>query len=136
MADPPLRAVAGTHPYLLPLGRRIPGPNGKFGGAIVATVIPDELRDVFRAADIGESGVVTVFHRDGFVVFREPSQKDPMAKLPRDDPLFEAARSIGANDVYRGEAAPNGPMLRTAYRSLAEARSDRRRFVRRGGAAA
>ena len=120
VADPPFRAVAGVHPYLLPFGRRILAPNGKFGGAIVATVIPDELRDVFRAADIGERGVVTVFHRDGFVVFREPSEQDPIGEVAARQPLFEAARNIGVNDVYRGQAAPNGPMLRTAYRSLAD----------------
>ncbi len=120
VADPPFRAVAGVHPYLLPFGRRILAPNGKFGGAIVATVIPDELRDVFRAADVGDRGLVTVFHRDGFVVFREPSERDPIGEVAAKQPLFEAARNIGVNDVYRGPAAPNGPMLRTAYRSLAD----------------
>ena len=83
-------------------------------------MIPDELRDVFRAADIGEHGVVTVFHRDGFVVFREPSEQDPIGEVAARQPLFEAARNTGANDVYRGPATPNGPMFRTAYRSLAD----------------
>ena len=118
VADPPFRALAGVHPYLLPIGRRLPSANGRFAGAIVATVIPDELRDVFRSVDIGAGGVVTVFHHDGFVVFREPSQKDPIGESAARQPLFEAARTTAANDIYRGPASPNGAMLRTAYRSL------------------
>jgi signal transduction histidine kinase/CheY-like chemotaxis protein len=119
-ADPPFRALAGVHPYLLPIGRRLPSANGRFGGAVVATVIPDELRDVFRSVDVGEHGMVTVFHRDGFVVFREPSQKDPIGEIATQQPMFEAARTTGANEIYRGVATPNGAMLRTAYRALTE----------------
>jgi len=118
VADPPFRALAGVHPYLIPLGRRLRSSNGGFGGVIVATVIPDELRDVFRSADIGEHGVVTVFHRDGFVVFREPSREDPIGEVASRQPLFEAARVTPATEVYRGPATPNGSMLRTAFRSL------------------
>lgn len=121
VADPPFRALAGVHPYLIPLGRRLPAmTNRGFGGIVVATVIPDELRDVFRSADIGEQGVITVFHRDGFVVFREPSREDPIGEVAARQPLFEAARVTPATDVYRGPAVPNGSMLRTAYRSLSD----------------
>jgi hypothetical protein len=118
VADPPFRALAGVHPYLIPLGRRLRASNGGFGGVIVATVIPDELREFFRSADIGKEGVVTVFHRDGFVVFREPSREDPIGEVASRQPLFEAARVTPATEVYRGPATPNGSILRTAFRSL------------------
>jgi signal transduction histidine kinase/CheY-like chemotaxis protein len=118
VADPPFRALAGVHTYLIPLARRLPTPNGGFGGIIVATVIPDELRNVFRAPDLGAQGVVTVFHSDGFVVFREPSRTDPIGEAAARQPLFEASRHTDTNDVFRGRASPGGVMLRTAYRTL------------------
>ena len=118
VADPPFRAVAGVHTYLIPIGRRLTTPNGAFAGIIVATVIPDELRSVFRAPDIGADGIVTVFHRDGYVVFREPSQQDPIGEVATDQPLFRASRRTNTNEIFRGRATPNGVILRTAYRSL------------------
>jgi signal transduction histidine kinase len=120
VVDTPFRAVTGVHPYLIPLGRRLPAANGGFGGAIVATFIPDELREVFRSADIGEHGMITVFHRDGFVVFREPSQEDPIGEVAARQPLFVAAQRTGAKEIFRGPASPTGNILRTAYRPLPE----------------
>ena len=35
VTDTPFRALVGSHPYLIPLGRRLPGARGGFGGMIV-----------------------------------------------------------------------------------------------------
>jgi signal transduction histidine kinase/ActR/RegA family two-component response regulator len=120
VADPPFQAVAGRRGYIIPFGRRLSGRNGAFDGIIVATFIPDELREVFRSADVGKRGVVTVFHRGGFVVFREPSDKNPIGQVATTQPLFEAAMRAGGNGVFRGRADPNGPILRTVFRALPE----------------
>ena len=50
--------------------------------------MPNALRQVFRAVDVGDAGMVTVFHRDGFVVFREPSDTNHMGERAARDPLF------------------------------------------------
>jgi len=118
VADTPFRAVAGRPGYLIPLGRRLSAPAGAFRGIIVATFVPDALRGVFRSADVGANGVVTVFHRDGIIVFREPSERNPIGEVATSEPLFEAAMRTGGNGLYRGPAAPNGPMFRTAFRAL------------------
>jgi hypothetical protein len=78
VADAPFRAVANNRMYVIPLGRRLLAPNGTFGGIVVATFLPAELHAVFRAADVGAQGMVTVFHRNGFVILREPSTNDPI----------------------------------------------------------
>ena len=127
VADPPLRAAA-THPYLLPLAANS-WPDGKFG-AIVATVIP------MSCVTCSCGGHWRV--RRGHCLssrrirrFPQPSQKIDR-RSRRGQPLFEASRSIGANDVYRGQA----PGLMSHGVSLVGgSRSDRRRFVRRGRAA-
>ena len=118
VADTPFRTVAGRRQYMIPLGRRLTAPGGGFGGIIVATFIPDELRAVLRSADVGAKGVVTVFHRDGIVVFREPSAKNPIGEVATTEPLFEAAVRNGGNGMYRGRAEANGPMFRTAFRAF------------------
>ena len=120
VADPPFQAIAGRRGYIIPFGRRLSTPSGAFDGIIVATFIPDELREVFRSADVGSRGVVTVFHRDGFVVFREPSDKNPIGQLATTQPLFEAAMRAGGNGVFRGRANPNGPVFVTVFRALPE----------------
>jgi signal transduction histidine kinase/CheY-like chemotaxis protein len=118
VADTPFRTVAGRIQYMIPLGRRLSGPGGAFRGLLVATFIPDELREVFRSADVGAAGVVTVFHRDGFIVFREPSGNNPIGEVATTQPLFEAALKTGGNGAYRGPAEANGPIFRTAFRAL------------------
>jgi signal transduction histidine kinase/ActR/RegA family two-component response regulator len=120
VADAPFHTIAGRPGYIIPFGRRLSAPNGAFHGIIVATFVPDQLREVFRSADVGNRGVVTVFHRDGFVVFREPSDRNPIGQVATTQPLFEAAMHAGGNGVFRGRAEPNGPILRTVFRALPE----------------
>jgi signal transduction histidine kinase/CheY-like chemotaxis protein len=118
VADTPFRTVAGRLQYVIPLGRRLSAPDGQFRGIIVATFIPDELRDVFRSADVGAMGVVTVFHRDGFIVLREPSGENPIGQTATTQPLFAAALRATGSGAFRGPLEANGPIFRTAFRGL------------------
>jgi signal transduction histidine kinase len=120
VADPPFRTLTGDRPYVIPLARRIPNKQGGFGGVIIATFLPFQLREVFRAADVGMNGMVSVFHRDGFVVLREPSQENPIGEVAARQPLFEAASRTDTSEVFRGRAVTNGLMLRTAYRPITD----------------
>jgi len=118
VADTPFHTVAGRLQYMIPLGRRLSSPGRGFQGIIVVTFIPDELREVFRSADVGGKGIVTVFHRAGFVVFREPSGQNPIGEVAKTEPLFQAALASGGNGMYRGPAGPSAPIFRTAFRAL------------------
>ena len=120
VADPPFQSLTSDRSYLIPLGRRIRGPHGEFAGIVVATFRPDELRQFIRRADIGKEGMISVFHRNGFVVLREPSSENPIGETALHKPIFEAAARTDTVGTFRGRAVPNGPMLRTAYRSLPE----------------
>ena len=120
VADPPFKSLTSDHSYLIPLGRRLRGPHGEFAGIVVATFRPDEVRQFIRRADIGQEGMLSVFHRNGFVVLREPSSENPIGETALHKPIFEAAARTDTIGTFRGQAAPTGPMLRTAYRSLPE----------------
>jgi signal transduction histidine kinase len=120
VADTPFRSITSDHAYLIPLGRRLRGPHGEFAGTVVATFRPEELRRVFRSADIGKEGRISVFHHDGIVVLREPSGSNPIGEDATREPLFKDAARADTTTTIRERAASSGPVLRTAYRSLPE----------------
>jgi len=120
VADPPFRSLTSDHSYLIPLGRRITGPHGEFVGTVVVTFRPEEVRRMLRGADVGKEGMITVFHRDGFVVLREPSGKNPIGEDASHNPLLAASLHADTLKTVRGPAVPNGAVLRTAYRPLTE----------------
>jgi signal transduction histidine kinase/ActR/RegA family two-component response regulator len=120
VADPPFQSVTSDHAYLIPLGRRLRGPHGEFAGVVVATFRPDEVRQFVRGADIGKEGMISLFHRNGFVVLREPSTENPIGENASHAPIFEAAATTDTLTTFEGRAVPNGPVLRTAYRPLPE----------------
>src|SRR5581483_9882647 len=113
--DTPFLSVIGPPVYLMPIGRRLVGPDGAFGGIVVATFTPSVAIPVFKSADVGAHGVITVLHPSGVVLFREP----PAAAAPTAEefvtvtqasmsPPLSVAVSLARLDVlaeWRREAA-------------------------------
>ena len=122
IADTPFRTVVGDRQFVVPLGRRLVSARGTFDGIVVASFIPDSLREFFRTVDVGSDGAVAVFHRGGVVLLREPSTRNPLGDEATGHPLFEAAQRLGGVGVHRGRVQPDAPVLRTAFRSLPEQR--------------
>ena len=118
VADTPFRTVAGTPGFVIPLGRKLTTPAGAFDGVVVASYTPDSLRAFFRTVDVGRWGSVTVFHDAGAVLFREPSDRNPLGDVATSSPLFAAAKRVGGRGLYRGRAEADAPMLRTAFHGL------------------
>jgi len=116
--DRPFRTISTPVMLVIPLGRRLTAPAGEFDGAIVATLVPEALRDVFRQVDVGRGGLAWVFHPDGVIVLREPSPISRIGEAAGGNPLFDAARRGGASGVHRGRLAPEGPTLVSAWRAL------------------
>ena len=120
VADRPFRVLGPSRRMTIPLGRRLTSADGAYAGAIVATLLPDELRGVFRDADVGPGGLIWIFHPDGVIVLREPSEANRMGEAAVGNPLFEAARRGVTQGTHRGRIAPDGPVLISAFRSLAD----------------
>ncbi|MGQ0649232.1 MAG: ATP-binding protein [Gemmatimonadaceae bacterium] len=118
VASTPFRAIYRPDQALvIPLGRRLTTAGGAFDGGIVATFVPDSLREFFRTIDVGEGGTVTVFHADGFVVFREPSVRNPIGESAVGDPLLDVGRHAGRGSL-RTKASPGRSALRNGVLSL------------------
>ena len=117
VADTPFRSPRTGH-MLLPLGRALRGPDGRFAGMVVATLEPEQLRNFYRSVDVGANGRVTVLHPAGIVAFREPSTVSAMGEPAQDDPILAAQRKKQDRGVVRGPLTHGGPPYITAYRGL------------------
>ena len=116
VASTPFRTQRDSAMLVIPLGRRLSAPDGRFLGAVVATFSPEAVRDVFRAVDVGTEGKVWLLHGDSYVLVEEPARQDGTA--PDGGTLFEAAGTVGGNGVWRGRLAPGGPALIAAFRMV------------------
>jgi len=117
VADQPFKAVSDGR-MLIPLGRRMVSPDGKFDGIIVATLEPRRLRGFYQSVDVGPNGRIMVLHPAGLVLFEEPSRSDPIGRPAGDNPLFQAQRAKPAGGSLRGPLEPGGINYLSAYRAL------------------
>ena len=72
--------------------------------------------------DVGRGGVVWVFHPNGFVLFREPSEANFAGASATGNAIFDAAKRSGGRGLVRGPADPGGPPLITGYTAAPDPR--------------
>jgi len=116
VVDTPFLADPGR--YVIPIGRRLTNDKGGFGGVVVTVVSPEAYRPFIRTIDVGSNGSISVFHPEGFVVFREPSTGEPLGDSAADNPLFLSARRTTAEGVIEGAIQPGGPVFLSAVHRL------------------
>jgi signal transduction histidine kinase/CheY-like chemotaxis protein len=110
--------VPGQRRHILPIGRPLRTASGEFDGVVVTTFDPNSFRQFFRTLDIGQSGIISVLHSDGVVVFREPSTADPIGQSAEGDPLLEAARARPGRGLLTGSLTPGGPRFVSGYETV------------------
>jgi PAS domain S-box-containing protein len=118
VADTPFRSLRDAR-YLIPLGRRLETADNRFDGVVVATLEPERLRAFYRSVDLGPGGFLTVLHPEGYVLFREPSEADPIGERAAEHPILQALRSRGTAGFVRQQAA--GATYLTAFRTTSQA---------------
>jgi signal transduction histidine kinase/CheY-like chemotaxis protein len=106
--------------YILPIGRRLSAADGSFGGVVVTTFEPDAFTQFFRTLDVGDEGVVSIFHPDGVVVFRVPATAGGIGQPAAGDPLLLAAQASGGKGLTVGSLSGGGPDFISAYDTLKE----------------
>jgi signal transduction histidine kinase/ActR/RegA family two-component response regulator len=104
--------------YVLPLGRRLTTPAGAFDGTVVATVRPEAYRDYFRTVDVGQDGVIWVFHADGVLLFRDPSETGRVGENVKGNPLFDAALKRSGAGMITGAFEPGGGQFISGFRTI------------------
>ena len=113
----PLRSpIHGS--YVIPMGRRLATPDGQFDGAVVATLPPEAYRDYFKTVDVGQKGVIWVFHKDGVVLFSDPPEASRTGESAAANSLFQAAMTKGGNGVVDGALEPGGAHFISGFRTV------------------
>jgi signal transduction histidine kinase/ActR/RegA family two-component response regulator len=115
VVDRPLLSPLAPRTFLLPIGRRLVTEDGRFDGAVVAVVMPEAFREFFRTIDVGNLGKISVFHPDGVVIFREPSDTAAIGQSAARDPILQAAQRGRQSGVLRGPLESGGPPYVTAF---------------------
>ncbi|MBV8538467.1 MAG: hypothetical protein JO128_22910, partial [Alphaproteobacteria bacterium] len=86
----PIRSIV-TGGWMIPISRRLDGPNGQFAGVVVATLPVEFFSDFFKSLQIGSHGVLNIFRADGTILVRYPAG-DAIGAAMGDSPLFERVR--------------------------------------------
>jgi signal transduction histidine kinase len=113
----PYRSVTEPVQFVIPIGRRLTTASGEFVGTIVAVFSPAAQRDFFRAVDLGSNGAIWVFHPSGMVLFREPSDENPLGETATAHPIYAAARR-GASPRLRAPLRPDGPPMVSGFHTM------------------
>jgi hypothetical protein len=108
--DKPLAVSAGD-PILIPFGRALTDADGAFIGAAIATLVPTQLEDFYRAFDLGPSGIAWVSRASGEVLFRAGAADD---MPPEASPL--GGRKVAPEGLLAGPLTRGGATYLTAYR--------------------
>jgi signal transduction histidine kinase len=117
VVDRPFLTVVAPPQFIIPIGRRLTRADGSFDGTVVAVLLPERYREFFRTVDVGHGGLTWVLHPDGVVLFREPSDTNPINEAARDHPILQAARTA-PNGIIERPLQPGGPLFITAYRTI------------------
>ena len=115
VVDVPFLTALRPPGYVLPLGRRLTDANGRFAGAVVASVIPGTFREFLQTLDVGRQGVIWVFHPNGKVIVREPSARSQINASASDNPVFQAAMRTAGSGSVTGPIDTRGPSYITAF---------------------
>ncbi|HEY2905016.1 MAG TPA: ATP-binding protein [Vicinamibacterales bacterium] len=116
--DTPFLSVREPQQQLIPIGRRMTDNAGRFDGAVVTTFIPAVPRGFFRTVDVGQHGLVWVFHPAGVVMFREPSNENRIGQTAAGNRIFAVASAGAGTGTIRGPVDDNGPLLLSAFSAI------------------
>jgi PAS domain S-box-containing protein len=95
----------GTGRWIFPIGRRLSGPNGEFGGAVGAAGRIDYFQDFYRDAYPEQGTRVALVHRNGTLLARHPPAD---AALGRRFPLVEELIAASAPAPTRNGSPLDG----------------------------
>ena len=116
--DTPFLSVRAPRQHLIPIGRRMVDNAGRFDGAVVATFIPAVPQGFFRTVDVGQHGIVWVFHPAGVLMFREPSRENQIGQAAASNRVFAAASGGQKTGTIRSAVDDNGPPMLSAFSTL------------------
>ena len=93
--------------WIIPITRRVNGPDGSFAGVFVAAIDPSYFQNFYATFSIGQRGAILLASTDAQLLVRRPY-----------DPT-RIATNLGKGDLFRA-IATGGPVGNVAIRSLSD----------------
>ena len=84
---PPIRSRTSGR-WIITVSRRFSGPDGRFGGIVLASISLEFFNDYFKQFDIGSNGAILLAMSDGTVLDRRPFKQDLIGKSIAGGELF------------------------------------------------
>jgi PAS domain S-box-containing protein len=103
---------------IMVFSRRLSAPDGSFAGVIVAIAPAATLREFYESLNVGRSGVVNLFRRDGVLLARSPSDADALGKRFDAMDLFSTHLPMAQHGTYRGRLEADDRSRIIAYRTI------------------
>lgn len=112
VVSPPFSTALGV--WALVLARRVPGPDGGFGGVVVATLDPQEFRTLLESVRYAPDMLTALAHGGGLRFLMVPESEGPAGKnMAQPGTLFTRHRDSGQQaSVLLGPIEPGGGALR------------------------
>ena len=104
--------------WIFTVSRRFNNPDGSFGGIVAATISVDRLASLYDALNVGEDGVVTLFHRNGMVLARSPADDRAVGQNLSEGPLFRDGLTRSSAGTMTAISPTDNKARILAYRSL------------------
>ncbi len=109
-----------TGKWVIPLSRRIDGPDGQFAGVALATIDIDFFLHFYDSLDIGRYGAVALVADNGTMVVRRPYEARFVGKDVRDTMLFRSHLQPGGTARFVSKSAQDGVTRLNSVRSLSQ----------------
>ncbi len=119
LVSAPFRAVSGG--WYITLMRRVTLEDGAFGGAVMATLDPEQFLTLLQSVRYAPDMITGLVHGDGlrFVMVEEFPPPPEQADVARAGTPFTLHLQSGAQtSVVQGRLKPDGPLLQAAVRTV------------------
>jgi signal transduction histidine kinase/ActR/RegA family two-component response regulator len=104
--------------YVLPIGRRLTGSDGRFAGVVVTVFEVDKFLEFLDTVNVGRNGVISVFHPSGVLIFRAPGGARNIGQSAEGDPIWRASRDKPGSGFVSGPLSAGGAPHVSAYQTL------------------
>jgi len=115
--SPPLESRAG-HGTFISVSRRLNGAGGAFDGVVAVAIEPGYFQKFYSQVNAGENGAITLYLRDGTLLFRGPPAPNAVGKSFAGEPLFSGRLLTAPSGSYSGNSPFDGVARVFSYRTL------------------
>jgi PAS domain S-box-containing protein len=116
----PLVRSRSTGQWLMSASRPVRAADGTFQGVITAAIEPPYFEQLWRGADLGASGAIVLYHRNGQMMMRSPAVASTMGDSYATLPLFQQHLRNGPHGSFVGRSPTDKVLRLVHYRVLAE----------------